>query len=152
MQILPYSAKYKNQTIDLILNILEGEFGLYGINRPDLQKISETYQKNKGDFWVAIEKNQVVGTIALCNYEKNRGYLKRFYVQKNYRGSGVADSLFFTCIKFARKNKYKEIYLGTLENMLAANKYYIKKGFKRIEHLPQDIPSLGDTMFYQMDL
>jgi hypothetical protein len=59
MKILPYSDKYKDQTIKLVLGILEGEFYSFGYKRPDLFNISETYQKDKGNFWIAIEKGKV---------------------------------------------------------------------------------------------
>jgi N-acetylglutamate synthase-like GNAT family acetyltransferase len=152
MIIIPYSDKYNEETINLILNILEGEFGLHDIDRPDLYKISETYQGNRSNFWIAIENEKVIGTIALSNYGNNRGYLKRMYVHKDFRGKGVADELFSTVIKFARENNYKEIFLATIEDMVAANKFYVKKSFKRINSLPADIPVFGDTIFYKMTL
>jgi N-acetylglutamate synthase-like GNAT family acetyltransferase len=152
MRIIPYSDKYKKETIELILNILEGEFGSYDITRPDLYKISETYQKGKSNFWIAIEKEKVVGTIALSNYGNNRGYLKRMYVCKDFRGTGLANKLFSILINFAKGNAYQELFLGTVENMLAANKFYQKIGFKRITSLPKDIPSFGDTIFYKISL
>lgn len=152
MRIVPYFDKYEEKTIKLVLNILENEFGFCGIDRPDLYKISETYQKDKNNFWIAIEKEEVIGTIALSNYGKNRGYLRRMYVHKNFRGKGVASKLFSILIKFAGDNNYKDLFLGTVEDMFIANKFYLKMGFKRINSLPQDIPSFGDTIFYKMSL
>jgi len=152
MKIFPYSDKYKDQTINLILGILEGEFHSFGIERPDLFKISETYQKDKGNFWIAVEKENVVGTIGLRNCDNNHGLLKRLYVDKNFRGTGLASKLFTTLVKFGKENNYKEIFLGTSEKMVAANKFYLKTGFKRIDSLPADIPNHGDTVFYKINL
>jgi N-acetylglutamate synthase-like GNAT family acetyltransferase len=152
VKILLYSDKYKDQTISLVLGILEGEFYSFGYKRPDLFNISETYQTNKGNFWIAIEKEKVVGTIGLRNYGDNRGLLKRFYVDKNIRRMGLGSELFSTLVKFAKENNYKEIFLGTSEKMVAANKFYLKMGFKRIDSFPSDISNPGDTIFYKMAL
>jgi len=152
MKIIPYSEKYKKPTVKLILGILENEFHAFGKDRPDLLKISEIYQVNKGNFWIAVEKEKVVGTIGLRAYGNNRGYLKRMYVDKSFRGTGLASELLYTLVKFAKKNNYKEIFLTTFETMIAANKFYSKMGFKRIDSLPEDMPSFGDTVFYKIGL
>jgi N-acetylglutamate synthase-like GNAT family acetyltransferase len=152
MKIIPYSDRYKNQTVNLILSILENEFQAFGKDRPDLLKISEIYQTNKGNFWIAIEKEKVVGTIGLRDYGNNHGCLKRMYVDKNFRGTGLAQKLLATLVKFVKEHNYKEIFLTTFETMIAANKFYLKMGFKRIDSLPEDIPSLGDIVFYKMAL
>jgi len=152
MKIVPYSDKYKDQVINLILGILEGEFQAFGYKRLDIFKISETYQVDKGNFWIALEKEKVVGTIGLKNYADNRGLLKRLYVDKNFRGTGFAQKLLATVVKFAKVNNYKEIFLGTSERMVAANKFYFKTGFERIDSLPTDMSNIGDTIFYKMSL
>ena len=134
------------------MGILEGEFHSFGYKRPDLFNISETFQKDKGNFWIAIEKEKVVGSIGLRDYGNNRGLLKRFYVDKNFRGTGLAQKLLATLVNFAKENNYKEIFLGTSEKMVAANKFYLKMGFERINSLPTDIQYVGDTIFYKIDL
>jgi ribosomal protein S18 acetylase RimI-like enzyme len=149
VKIIPYSDKYEKQTVKLILGILENEFNAFGFKRLDLLKISETYQTNKGNFWIAIENDKVVGTIGLIDYGNNRGYLKRMYVDKDFRRIGLASKLYATLVTFVRENNYKEIFLGTSEKMIAANKFYLKLGFKRIDSLPADIPNPGDTVFYK---
>ena len=152
MKILLYSDKYKDQTISLVLDILEEEFHSFGYKRPDLFNIYETYQKDNGNFWIAIEKGKVVGTIGLRDYGNNRGLLKRFYVDKNFRRIGLGSKLFSTLVKFAKENNYQEIFLGTSEKMVAANKFYLKMGFSRIDSLPIDISYIGDTLFYKKNM
>ena len=38
-----------------IINILIKEFGLKDIPRPDIEDISGTYQKDSGEFWIALK-------------------------------------------------------------------------------------------------
>jgi ribosomal protein S18 acetylase RimI-like enzyme len=155
MHITAYSDKYKEQTIKLIFDILENEFGRHSKSgRPDLFNIPKVYQTGSGNFWLAIEKEKVVGTIGLHYHGDGRGYLERFYVAKELRRKGVGSKLFLTLLKFAKKSKYKKIYLSTWDGTPAANNFYIKNGFKRIEALPKDLlpQSSHDNVFYEMEL
>jgi ribosomal protein S18 acetylase RimI-like enzyme len=149
IRIVDYSDKYRENTLNFILGILNKEFGLGEVERPDLYNIPGTYQEDKGNFWVAVENKDVIGTIALKNYGKSRGYIKRMYVDKSYRGTGLSEKLLHKLIKYARNLGYKELYLGTIESMVAANKFYQKHGFKEIDKLPRDLPDFGDTIFYK---
>src|SRR3989344_6351470 len=122
VRIIQFSEKYSEATANFILGILEGEFGITGVKRPDLHRIPEVYQKGKSNFWLALDNNEIVGTAALVDYGKNQGYLKRMYVGKKFRGTGLAKKLLETALVFARKNGFREIFLGTVQDMAAANK------------------------------
>ena len=51
MEIIIYSEKYKDGVIELVMDILENEFGHHSKSgRPDLRNISQVYQKNNGNF------------------------------------------------------------------------------------------------------
>lgn len=152
MQIRAYSEEYKNETKQFILRILEKEFGLTGISRPDLDEIPEVYQYERSNFWIAIENEKVIGTIALKNCGSNRGYIKRMYVGKAFRGKGVAHELISTLIRFAKDNGYQELFLGTIEDLIAANKFYKKEGFQKIDSLPDDMDPYRDTLFYKLHI
>jgi len=39
---------------------------------PDLLKIPETYLTNKGDFWVAIENSDLIGTTGFQDMRNNQ--------------------------------------------------------------------------------
>jgi ribosomal protein S18 acetylase RimI-like enzyme len=154
VEIMQYSDEYKDEVVKLIFEISENELRHRSRSgRPDLQKIKEVYQKNKGNFWVALEESKVVGTIALKDMGDNRGDLWRFYVRKDLRMMGVGQRLFATLMDFAKQNGYKEIFLSTHHDQEAANKFYLKHGFKRIESLPEDFPhSSNDEVFYELNL
>ncbi|VVB99962.1 Acetyltransferase (GNAT) family protein [uncultured archaeon] len=151
-EIIPYGEKYAKPVKAFILGILEDEFGIRGEKRPDLDDISCTYQRNKSNFWVAVDRGKVVGTIALMDYGSKRGYLKRMYVARELRGSGLAAELLNTLIEFARKNGMRGLYCGTVGKLAAANKFYQKHGFLKIEKLPGDMPEFGDDVFYLLGL
>ena len=154
ISVIFYSPKFKKQTISLVKKVLEKEFKLK-VNpkkRADLYNIEEYYQKQGGNFWIALDKGIVIGTVGLRNMGKKRGFLKRMYVSRKYRGKGIAKNLFLKLLDFAKKNKYKNIFAPTIEEMIAANKFYQKQGFKRISSLPSDFYLEEDKLFYKLDL
>ena len=54
------------------------------------------------------------------------------YCLPEVRGTGISHKLMNIALKHARKY-YRRCYLETLENMIAAQKFYEKCGFKRID-------------------
>jgi len=152
IKIIKFDVMYQEKTKKFILNILEKEFN-YFMNRPDLNNIAKEYQKGKSNFFIAVdEMNDVIGSIAIVNYGENRGYLKRLYVKKENRGTGLARKLLENLIIYAQNNKYKVIYLGTVKLLEAANKFYNKNGFKKIDKLPEDFPLYDDTEFFKLEI
>lgn len=150
-QVLPYADVYKDQVKTLLHNVIKVEYGVDS-ERPDLDIIPDTYQKDNGNFWVALDKDKVIGTVGLINFGEGRGSLRRMYLDKMHRGTGVADKLVKTLLEFAREKGYKEIYLTTIEDLIAAQRFYERVGFQRIDALPEDIPDGGDTLFYKMNV
>ena len=141
----------KEKVIKLILSVLEGEFNHIGISRPDLYCIPTFYQKN-GNFWVAIENDKIIGTVGIFCNSSRQGFIMRMCVDSSYRGTGVAQKLLSTLIDFAKQNHYKEIFLSTSANMIAAQKFYNKEGFEIVDTLPREFTAIGDSIFYKMTL
>ena len=54
------------------------------------------------------------------------------YCIKETRGKGISHKLMEIALKYA-KCYYKKCYIETLENMVAAQKFYEKYGFVRIK-------------------
>jgi len=153
MQIISYTDQYKESVIGLITDILEEELKRHSKSgRPDLYKISEVYQKGRGNFWLAVDNNKVVGTIALSDHGGGRGCLRRFYVAKEFRRRGLGGKLLSALLEFARDNKYKEILLSTQETWVAANNFYNKNGFKKVRSIPKGFTSVEGEIFYRLKL
>ena len=58
--------------------------------------------------------------------------LQKMYCLPEARGTGVAHELMKIALEYAKKY-YKICYLETLDNMIAAQKFYEKHGFTRIK-------------------
>ena len=153
-EVIEYSNEYKDQVLRLINDIAENKFGHHSkIGRPDLEKIEEAYQTDKGNFWVALEENNVVGTVALKDMGDNRGGLRRLYVKKDLRKSGIGKKLFSNLLAFARNNAYEKLFLSTGKNNEVASRFYIENGFERVESLPEDFPHSSNlSIFFALDI
>jgi len=151
-----YSPVYQQEVIDLILSIQQTEFGLPITleAQHDLENIPEFYQKENGNFWIAIVENKVIGSIALLDIGDSRGALRKMFVRKDFRGKeyGIGYTLLNNLLEWAGQKKFKEILLGTTDRFVAAQRFYEKNGFTVIEKqlLPKEFPVMEvDVKFYR---
>ena len=102
---------------------------------PDLGRFSEVYNKKGYKYWVVEnEEGKVVGGCGIGKLEGTDEVceLQKMYCLKNARGTGAAHELMKLALDFAKKY-YKKCYIETLSNMVAANKFYKKYGFKKLD-------------------
>ena len=151
-----YTDIHKKDVVDLILHIQNAEFGIpiTLALQPDLNEIPGFYQTNSGNFWIAIIDDKIIGTISLLDIGHRKAALRKMFVDKNYRGkeSGVGQRLLNTLIDWSKHKGFTEIFLGTTEKFIAAQRFYEKNGFKEIEkqELPGTFPVMEvDSKFYR---
>jgi N-acetylglutamate synthase-like GNAT family acetyltransferase len=156
--ITQFRPEYRTGVIELIVPIQQKEFDIpiTAQDQPDLQNIPDFYQKDKGNFWVAIHEQKIVGSIALLDIGNNQAALRKMFVQKAYRGSeyGIAKQLLTSLFEWARDKQVKQIYLGTTAKFLAAHRFYEKNGFEEVgeKNLPERFPIMSvDTKFYKYE-
>lgn len=134
MEIITYQEKYKQQIIDLILHIQNNEAGisLSLDEQPDLMDIDSYYQKSGGEFWIAVDNDSLVGTVALMCKNSGNAVLKKFFVRKDYRKQKVGYALYCRLIEFARKKNINTIVLDTPSVAHDSHRFYERAGFVRI--------------------
>lgn len=154
--IKEYSSEHQEEVLELILTIQQKEYGvaITKEDQPDLLKIEEFYQSGKGNFWIALYGEQVVGTIALLDIENDQVALRKMFVAKEFRGKvyKTAGLLLNKLFEWGRDNGVSNILLGTTPQFLAAHRFYEKNGFQEINpaELPQTFPILAvDKKFYK---
>ncbi len=142
MKITTFDSKYTKGIIDLVLSCQnDGSRPLIGVeSQPDLLNIQSEYIEKGGNFWVALENDKIIGTIAFCPYSNNIGILKKFFVDKKYRGypNYLGQKLYAILLEYVKSNNFDTIILDTPNNTTRAHKFYQKAGFKQIsyEELP----------------
>ncbi len=152
-----YTDIHKNDVADLILSIQTGEFGIpitLGL-QPDLNAIPEFYQTNNGNFWIAKIDEEIIGTISLLDIGNRQGALRKMFVRKDYRGKefGAGQKLLTTLLEWSKHKGITEIFLGTTEKFVAAQRFYEKNGFQEIQkqELPETFPVMEvDIKFYRL--
>lgn len=149
MNIIEYKDDYKKEVIELILYVQNIEFkvNISIDDQPDILDIKNNYL----NFWIAFnEDNKVIGCIGL--QEKNNvGIMKKFFVYKEYRGTGIGKKLYDKLLEYSRSYGLKNIILDTPSNATSSHKFYIKSGFKEIKknELPIDylFPDRNSLLF-----
>lgn len=159
VKIQPYDPLYRNDIIRLIVDIQHNEFGIAitAEDQPDLAAIHEYYQRDRGNFWVALFKARVIGTISLLDIGNDQAALRKMFVAYEFRGEkfNVARKLLGTLLTWSSEAGLQEIFLGTTSHFKAAHRFYEKSGFKELtkEELPTNFPIMKvDTRFYKYNV
>jgi GNAT superfamily N-acetyltransferase len=99
--------------------------------REEREEFARQYFVEGGGVWLAEAEDDVVGCVALRRLAESRhsGEIKRMYVRADYRGRGIADLLFEALGNYARAYGYEWLYLDTAADMVAASRFYERKGF-----------------------
>lgn len=115
---------------------------------PYLGRFFQVYSAPDSRYWVAEdETGQVVGGVGIGPLPGVPGVceLQKMYCLPRARGTGASHRLMDAALAFARE-RYSQCYLETFANMAAAQRFYEKYGFRRI-----DTP-LGQTGHFACDV
>lgn len=101
---------------------------------PNLGDFYHLYNREGSRYWVVEKESRIV---AGCGIGPVPHYpsiceLQKMYALKEARGTGVSDQLLQAALGFA-KTSYEKCYLETLSQMAAANRFYSKNGFQKLE-------------------
>jgi N-acetylglutamate synthase-like GNAT family acetyltransferase len=157
--IRPYEGGDFQAVSDLISNIQKTELGIT-INQDSklvLADIKDFYSKGSSGFWVALESDKIIGTIALLDITRNAAALQKLFVIYRYRGtvSGVANKLLNHLLYEAQTRGVRDIFLGISADLSAAHQFYEKHGFIRYSKtdLPSRFPIKAiDSRFYHRSI
>jgi len=158
-QITPFTPAHAEGVTSVILPIQQAEFEIPITlqAQPDLQDIPGFYQRGTGNFWVAVDGDAVVGTLALLDIGQQQAALRKMFVAHTHRGAehGVARALLNALLSHCRAQGVREVFLGTTDKFLAAHRFYEKNGFRHLarQDLPPSFPVMAvDTRFYGLSL
>ncbi|MDR2237113.1 MAG: GNAT family N-acetyltransferase [Chryseobacterium sp.] len=150
---------YSEQVIDLILNIQQKEFNIPITieDQPDLTQIESFYKKAGGNFWCAFVEGELVGSIALVKFDDRAGAIRKMFVKKEFRGKemNIAQNLLEVLINFCHEHGIDDIYLGTVDVLKAAMRFYERNHFRQVkkEQLPVLFPLMSaDNVFYHTNI
>ena len=112
-------------------------FGAYGpgysINDPEVDAMCAHYPEPRAAFFVVEDAGRVLGgggIALLAGAEADVCELRKMYFLPEARGRGLGERMLRRCLDAARERGYRRCYLETLSGMDAAQKLYVKSGFK----------------------
>ncbi|WP_341904121.1 GNAT family N-acetyltransferase [Fluviicola taffensis] len=148
--IVPFEEHHQPE-IEEMMGEIQREFDL-PFRNPNSVSVSE-YVESGNFFWVAIHEDQIVGTIGLSCFDSETGVLRNMFVAKEHRGgqTTVAKSLLDMALDQAKDLGYTNVYLGTMDQFKAAQRFYSKNKFVQIPKtdLPETMSfNPVDTLFY----
>lgn len=114
-RIQPFESRYQPEVLALIEKIQVGEFNIpiEEGQRKELESISKSFQKDKGNYWIAFFNEKVIGTIAVIDIGHHAFELRDVFLDKDYRGTGFAKKLLDNVLEWSKEYDINTIYLGT---------------------------------------
>jgi N-acetylglutamate synthase-like GNAT family acetyltransferase len=150
-------ASFRNkhqEDIDAMMLQISKEFDevIFSPNSVPIKRVAHVIGNQ---FWVALDEKLVVGTLGIMRMNAHEADLKSFFVYKEYRGTEVAGLLLQQLMNYAQTKSIRMIYVGTMGQFKAAQRFYEKHGFLKIQE--EDLPATFnrnplDTVFYRMEL
>ncbi|MEY8749342.1 GNAT family N-acetyltransferase [Alkalicoccobacillus gibsonii] len=101
---------------------------------PSRELVQEYLQK--GESFLAIEHDEVIGVIVLCYIENETYEIKNISVKENLQGKGIGSLLIQSAIEKAGQMNARFVEVGTGNSSIEALLFYQKCGFRldRIDH------------------
>ncbi len=121
----------------------------------------EAFEKDitRKELYVLKKKNQIIGTLVISSFmddeyipiqwltpNKNNLYIHRLSVHPNYQGNGYAQQLMDYAEAFAKAEKATSIRLDTFSQNKRNQRFYEKRGYKRLDNIY--FPKQSEYPFY----
>ena len=130
--IVGFNKKYSEQFFILNKAWIEEAWHLEDSDKKDLLNPDKIVE-NGGQVFFALENKIAVGTVAMIKSSDDRFELAKMTVREDFRGKGIANMLMDECIKFAKQNNAREIFLISNDSLIIARNLYDKYSFKEVE-------------------
>ena len=130
--IVGFNKKYSEQFFMLNKAWIEESWHLEDSDKKDLLNPDKIVLYG-GQIFFALENQKAIGTVAMIKSSDDRFELAKMTVKVNFRGKGIANMLMDECLKFAKENKAKEIFLISNDSLRIARNLYDKYGFKEVD-------------------
>ncbi|MDP9079369.1 MAG: bifunctional helix-turn-helix transcriptional regulator/GNAT family N-acetyltransferase [Bacteroidota bacterium] len=136
VQIIPYQPKYTTAFKKLNEDWITQFFKMEASDNKYLDHPEENILSKGGSIFMAIYKDQPVGTCAIVKMDGDQFELAKMGVAPEAKGKGIGFMLGNACIEKARGLGAKRLYLESNTILKPAISLYHKLGFKKITGPP----------------
>jgi putative acetyltransferase len=107
----------------------------------ELKQLSEIFSPaRRNAFWVVEANTEIVGMFGIEAHDEERTELRRMYLDKPYRGTGISGQMLACAEARARELGFATMVLSTAEVQNAAIAFYRKSGYRLVR------AEVADTM------
>lgn len=125
---------------------------------PELDRLEDVFSaRNRAGFWV-VEDGRIIGTFGIEQVSDAECELRRMYLEKDRRGTGLSAHMLAHAEAEARKLGYATMLASTAEVQGAAIQFYLKQGYTLLESQvakEQSVRTVGGGMkrfYFRKDL
>ena len=133
IEIIPYESKFQPAFKQLNLAWLDK----YNLTEShDLEILDDpdgTVIARGGLIFLAVEGEEVIGTLGLWKENEEEYELIKMTVAPEWQGKGISKILLVRCLDEARRKNAKKIFLYSNSQLKTALALYLKFGFQHVE-------------------
>ena len=117
------------------------------------QEFASKVKSEREEMWIAEADGKPVVCIMLCETENpDRGQLRLFLVEKDYRKYGIGKALTAALLEKAKVADYKELVLYSASILTGAIKHYESLGFKLTGEIENNDWSLDGDVIKEIEM
>lgn len=117
----------------------------------ELRTLSERYPAPDAGLFVAFDRADAVGCVALKRFDADTAEIKRLYVVPAARRSGAGRALVEAAIAFARERTYRRVVLDTeRDRLIGAYRLYLSLGFRVC--IPYATAEYANATFMELEI
>jgi len=137
MEVKPFKDSEQEKIKNFIVWVLEKEFTIKSEEYPeqDLDNLKKIYRQPGCIMLVAKEGEQLIGTVAVKDENREIALIRRLFIHPAYRRRGFGLVLLSRAIDFCRLNGYKKIIFRATSGMSSAISLCLRQGFKETERV-----------------
>jgi GNAT superfamily N-acetyltransferase len=130
-------VEFEERHVPGVLQLIGSVFAEYGLTfepsgyDADLTRIRDVYLDSGGAFWVLLDGERVVGTVAVVPHSDSGVEIKRVYLDASLRGKGVGRKLVEHAIAWAVERGHTVATLWSDVKFTRAHVMYERLGFVR---------------------
>lgn len=129
MKIVPYNPKDSHAVAAFFKEIFR-ELGWEERASDYMDEPHCLFHLPDGGLLLAIKDDgKVIGTAGVILLSKSEGLIKRFYIEKSHRGTGISQKLLNKIIDEAKELGIKKLVLDVSKSNPRAIRFYEKEGF-----------------------